>query len=118
MKLYLSHGARGSTTAGEAPPVRDWFIVEGGDLQVERLRNAGRRVVALTDEVMDAQADLQVALGVHRLDPVKHADMVEDRMVRVLARLHTLLDTIGTPMYDATVHPDVPRGPTDHKAAV
>ncbi len=73
-------------------------------------------------QVMDAQADLQTALGFLRLDIQNMADLdvdmerhdsyIEDRMAKSLARLHQLLDQLGNPMYKPATHPDVWEGPT------
>lgn len=76
-------------------------------------RNASRMKPAITDEIMDAQADLQTALGIYRLNVQekitnpKFNGHVEDRMARCLARLHRLLDQLGKPMYQPAQHPDI-----------
>lgn len=73
------------------------------------LGDSGRVVDA---EIMDAQADLQTALGLlrcHLAPDMGPADLtvVEDRLARSLARLHRLLDDLGRPMYDPATHPEV-----------
>lgn len=57
--------------------------------------------------IMDAQADLQTALGHYRLDHGRGMTHTEQQMISSLARLHALLDALGHPMYDPTTHPDV-----------
>lgn len=46
------------------------------------------------DALIEAQADLQVALGFYRLDHGR-GDLIEQRMTRALERLHALLATHG-----------------------
>lgn len=64
------------------------------------------------DAVLDAQADLQSALGMLRLhmDPrfsTPDLGVVERRLNKSLARSHKLLDELGSPMYDPATDPDV-----------
>lgn len=70
-----------------------------------------------TQQIMDAQADLQSALGIYRLS-IDHAlgngvlstqdkIIIEDFMAKSLARLHKLLNDLGRPMYQPATHPDV-----------
>lgn len=60
-------------------------------------------------EVMEAQADLQVALGIFRLRAehvdIRDKDLIESRMYRSLGRLHRLLTSLGKPMYDPERRP-------------
>lgn len=65
--------------------------------------------------IMEAQADLQVALGIHRvnMDPTLvdlDADGThrEDKMRRALALLHVALQQEGIQMAYPAIHPDVP----------
>lgn len=105
----------------------DWRIQDWEAMQVmaERLRTLASQESAhkaygviitdrkaLVDSVMSAQADLQTGLGIFRLDRndtrgLQHANLVEDRLARSLARLHVLLADLGTPMYQPAMHPDV-----------
>src|SRR4051794_40736497 len=68
----------------------------------------------LVSDLMDAQADLQTALGLYRLrvPEGERDEPVEDRLMQALARLHTRLDILGHPMYDPATHPAIPQGPT------
>lgn len=70
-------------------------------------------------EVMEAQADLQTALGFYRLEHGR-GDRIEDRLTKALARLHTLLADMGTEMFDPATHPEV-RAPAispEHQALI
>lgn len=58
--------------------------------------------------VLDAQADLQTALGMYRLSNGR-GDPIEDRLAKSLARSHALLEALGRPMYQPALHRDVPR---------
>lgn len=62
----------------------------------------------IIEEVIEAQADLQTALGMFRLNRNFDPAAIEDRLVRSLARHHTLLARLGRPMYDPATHPEVP----------
>lgn len=82
-------------------------------IKVDRLEEANETLI---EQIMDAQADLQTALGFLRLDardrldlehPGDHDDFIEDRLAKSLARLHLLLDRLGHPMYNAATHPKV-----------
>lgn len=65
----------------------------------------------IIDEIMDAQADLQTALGLFRLSMAEgytdHDNYVEERLAKCLARLHRLLEQLGKPMYRPAQHPDI-----------
>lgn len=65
-----------------------------------------------TEEVLEAQADVQTGLGILRLERRDGADSphlgyVEDRFAKALARLHRLLHERGRPMYQPARHPEV-----------
>jgi hypothetical protein len=69
--------------------------------------------------VMDAQAELQTPLGFlrcHMDDKYPDVDLnvIEDRLAKTLARLHALLDALGSPMYQPATHPDVPALEDNH----
>lgn len=76
------------------------------------------------EQVMEAQADLQTALGFLRLELTEplddrqrgHLESVEDRCASSLARLHVLLETLGTTMMSPAQHPDVTGHPKDKEA--
>jgi hypothetical protein len=78
---------------------------------------AALEVTDTKDEVMDAQADLQTALGALRLEMSREVGtpesirarlaLVEDRMAAALARLHVALMVEGTTMFSPAQHPDV-----------
>lgn len=83
---------------------------------VTRNRLTGRInevIDAITEDILDAQADLQVGLGQYRLKygsagrGVRSDDSIEDNLAKSLARLHTLLEELGRPMYQIATHPDV-----------
>ena len=66
------------------------------------------------NQIMDAQADLQMALGLLRLKQEQiegvlpyGLDDVENRLARSLALLHKLLSDLGRPMAHRALHPDV-----------
>jgi glycosyltransferase A (GT-A) superfamily protein (DUF2064 family) len=62
----------------------------------------------IAEVVLDAQADLQTALGMYRLSNGR-GDAIEDRLAKSLARSHALLEALGRPMYQPALHRDVPR---------
>lgn len=71
----------------------------------------------VTEAVVDAQGDLQTGLGVLRLElsqiqnrlglQANNLTFAEDRLTESLARLHSLLDRLGNPMYQPATHPRV-----------
>ena len=66
----------------------------------------GSKEEAWVEQLLDAQADLQTAIGLYRLQHGKD-DRIEDRLARSLARQHKLLSEMGKPMYQPATHPDV-----------
>lgn len=60
---------------------------------------------AITDELMEAQADLQVGLGWFRLarmtgsPTTDELDLIEEKLTLSLARLHGMMTGLGRPMY-------------------
>lgn len=87
----------------------------------------------ITEELLEAQADLQNAIGFFKLcfdpDPnnsytdtadrvEEDFELVKDRAYKSLARLHTLMDNLGLPMYNAATHPDISVGPTNHSQLI
>lgn len=67
----------------------------------------------IAEEVVDAQADLQNAIGFYRLG-YGDRKYIEDRMIRTEARLHRLLAALGRPMAHPATHPDIPWIECDH----
>ena len=70
-------------------------------------------------DIMDIQAELQTPLGLYRLKladeysaPHQHDEIIEERLAKTLARLHKLLDELGSPMYNPAIHPDIWDGPS------
>lgn len=67
----------------------------------------------LVPEIMEAQADLQVAIGLYRLEHGRgnvnsqHADLIESRLTASLARTHRLLAMADNPMYGPATHKDI-----------
>lgn len=75
----------------------------------------------VSDWIMDVQADLQVALGVLRLemsmlpkDGIQQHNLgfTENRLQMALASCHKRLDELGIKMYHPCTHPDVWDGPS------
>jgi hypothetical protein len=66
---------------------------------------------AITEELLEIQADMQTSLGFLRLHQrYPHAgdfDLIEDRLARGLARAHRLLEALDRPMYSPAQHDDV-----------
>ena len=58
------------------------------------------------DDVINAQADIQTALGILRLSKPLD-DYSEERLARALATLHRVLLLAGRPMAMPARHPDV-----------
>lgn len=66
--------------------------------------------IELVKQLVDAQADLQIALGLYRLYFLKNEghkghDNVEHYMQTCLAQLHSLLDDLGHTMANAATVP-------------
>lgn len=87
----------------------------------DSIGNRGTPVERMIKEIMSAQADLQVGLGLLRLeksllrerDGIQELNLAtaEDHLASSLARLHKLLDALGKPMYQPATHPGVWDGP-------
>lgn len=68
----------------------------------------------VAEEIMDAQAELQMPLGIYRLDHGR-GGTIERRLTLTLARLHRLLSALGTPMLHPTTHADLEWIECDHE---
>lgn len=58
------------------------------------------------EEILNAQAELQMALGLYRLEHGK-GDVIERRMNKALSMAHLTLFKLGRPMLSPARHPDV-----------
>lgn len=60
-------------------------------------------IASITEALMEAQADLQTAIGIFRLraDGLEFldAELIEARMVRSMAQTHQILCDLGRPMW-------------------
>src|SRR3954451_3060281 len=65
--------------------------------EVEQLQETLKGIV---ERILEAQADLQTALGFYRMDHAR-GDPTEQRMAQGLVRLHVLLEALGRPMSSA-----------------
>jgi hypothetical protein len=66
--------------------------------------------IDLDEEILEAQADLQTALGFFRLGSIEergNSEAIEDRLNKSLARLHRLLERLGRSMYQPATHADL-----------
>lgn len=63
----------------------------------------------IAERILQAQAELQTALGFYRLDRRERESLdpdIEMRLQACLSMLHTLMDDLGRPMYNPTQMPE------------
>jgi hypothetical protein len=112
---WCSCGYEGSYAKGEPEGgahfigAHEWHVADEIGLAVAK--SVDQETV---EEVLEAQADLQTALGLFRLDHGRrdtaddpHDAQIEERLNKSLARLHKLLDALGRPMYQPATHPEI-----------
>lgn len=68
-------------------------------------------VEAVAAEVLEAQADMQMPMGILRFHDLMHVGPtdypVDEGLTKALARLHRLLGVLGHPMYNPQQHDDL-----------
>ena len=64
----------------------------------------------IAERILQAQAELQTALGFHRLDMAGHEgtdpEYIEMRLQACLSMLHMLMSDLGRPMFKPTQMPE------------